>query len=72
MLKLGRYAPSKIQSSHLKSVVKQAWLALRLGKCVTCACLPILFGGMAQKLYKITVLKGDFDELISELINVQI
>ena len=32
---------------------------LRSGKCSTSACLPILFGGMAQKLYKITFLKGD-------------
>ena len=42
-----------------KSVVKRACLVLRLGKCFTCACLPILFGGKAQNLYKITVSKGD-------------
>ena len=34
-----------------KSVVRRACLALRLGKCFTCACLPVLFGGMAQKLF---------------------
>ena len=31
----------------------------RSGKCFTCECLSILFGGMAQKLYEITALKGD-------------
>ena len=34
-----------------KSVVRRACLALRLGKCFTCTCLPVLFGGMAQKLF---------------------
>ena len=39
--------------------MKRACLVLRSGKCSISACLPILFGGMAQKLYKITFLKGD-------------
>ena len=40
-------------------MVKRACLALRVEKCFSCSCLPILFGGMSQKLYKITVSKGD-------------
>ena len=49
---IGKFLP-------FESVVKRAYLALGLGKCFTRACLPILFGGMSQKLYKITVPKGD-------------
>ena len=33
-------------------------LSASIRKCATCAHLPILFGGVAQKLYKITVSKG--------------
>ena len=42
-----------------ESVVKRACLALGLGKCFNRACLPILFGGMSQRLYKTTVPKRD-------------
>ena len=42
-----------------ESVVKWACLVLGLGKCFTRTCLPILIGGMSQKLFKITIPKGD-------------
>ena len=39
---------------------KDSWFfGTLIRKMFSCACLPILFRGMAQKHYKITVLKGD-------------
>ena len=51
-------------------MVKRACLALRLEICFTCACFPILPGGMSQKLYKITVPKGDICKQAKSMLNV--
>ena len=61
-----------------KIEVKRTCLALRLGKCFTSECLPNLvcccccffFGGMAQKLNKITALKGDVCKQAISMLNV--
>ena len=59
--------------------MKRTCLALRLGKCFTSECLPNFFvavvvvvflGGMAQKLYKITALKGDICKQAISMLNV--
>ena len=61
-----------------KIEVKRTCLALRLGKCFTSECLPnfvvvvvvFFFGGMAQKLNKITALKGDVCKQAISMLNV--
>ena len=53
-----------------KSLTSRACLAFLLGKCFTCTCLPILFRGMAQKLYKITVSKGDICKHAKSMLSV--
>ena len=62
---IGKFLP-------FESVVKRAYLALGLGKCFTRACLPILFGEMSQKPYKITVPKGDICKHVACVASVSV
>ena len=70
-----RYADAKKDDlSETLGFLLGAYLALRLGKCFTYECLPIFFsfffGGMAQKLYKITALNGDICKQAISILNV--
>ena len=73
-----RYADLKKDDlSETLGFLQGAYLALRLGKCFTYECLPIFFflfffGGMAQKLCKITALNGDICKQAISILNVRL
>ena len=48
----------------------QRIFCILIRKMFSCACWPILFWGMAQKHYKITVSKGDICKHASSMLNV--